>query len=47
MSEEELEYRTLLQEAILWVSRTVLEEQREEILRRAAERVRTLRELRG
>jgi hypothetical protein len=47
MSEEEREYRMMLQEAILWVSRAVLEEQREDILRRAEERVLTLKELRG
>lgn len=47
MLPEELEYRTLLQEALLWVSKQVLEEQREDILTRAEARVRTLQELRG
>lgn len=47
MSPEELEYRTLLQEAILWVTRQVLEEQRTDIIARAEERVKTLKELRG
>ncbi len=47
MSPEDLEYRMLLQEAILWVTIQILVEQREEITRRAVERLRTLAELRG
>ncbi len=47
MPPEEIEYRTLLQEAILWASKQVLDEQRADILKRAEARVRTLQELRG
>ncbi len=47
MTAEELEYRTLLQEAILWATKQVMDEQREEILLRAEARVKTLSELRG
>ncbi len=47
MSQEDIKYRMLLQEAILWVSRSVLEERRDEITKRAEDRVRTLMELRG
>jgi len=47
MTDEELTYRKLLQEAILWVTKQVLDEQRADILKRAKDRVKTLRELRG
>ncbi len=47
MPEDELTYRMMLQEAILWVSKQILEEHREEITKRAEVRVRTLQELRG
>ena len=47
MTQEELEYRTMLQEAIFWVTRQVLEERKEEITKRAKDRVKTLQELRG
>ena len=47
MTKEELEYRMLLQEAILWASSQLLAEQKEEITKRALERVKQLRELRG
>lgn len=47
MTPEELEYRTMLQEAIRWVTVQVLEEQRADILKRAETRVLTLMELRG
>ena len=47
MAPGELEYRTMLQEAIFWVTRQVLEERKEEITKRAKDRVKTLQELRG
>ena len=37
----------MLQEAIFWVTRQVLEERKEEITKRAKDRVKTLQELRG
>ena len=47
ISEDELKYRMLLQEAILWVTQRIVEEHREEIIKRAEDRVKTLQELRG
>ena len=47
MGPEEYEYRLMLQEAVIWVTRQVLDEMREEITKRAKDRVKTLRELRG
>lgn len=47
MSDDEFEYRTMLQEAIRWATAQLMEEMREEILVRAKARVKTLRELRG
>lgn len=47
MSSDELEYRMMLQEAVLWVSKQLLSEHKEEITKRAESRVRTLMELRG
>jgi hypothetical protein len=47
MEPDEIEYRTMLQEAILWVSKQVLDEQRKDIIARAEVRVRTLMELRA
>ncbi len=47
MSADELEYRTMLQEAVFWATRQILAEQKEEITKRAEARVRTLMELRG
>ncbi len=44
---DELEYRMLLQEAILWVTHQVIQERAAEIKERATERARTLLELRG
>lgn len=44
---EELEYRMLLQEAILWATKELMAEHREEILKLAKERVKTLKDLRG
>ncbi len=47
MGPEELEYRTLLQEAVLWATREVMSERKEEILALAETRIKTLIELRG
>ena len=47
MSEDELQYRMMLQEAILWATQQLMTEQRDEILARAKARVKTLQELRG
>ena len=43
----ELEYKTLLQEAIIWATKQILDECRADILARAEARVKTLQELRG
>lgn len=47
MSEEELAYRTMLQEAILWATSQVMKEREVEIKERALARVKQLKELRG
>ncbi len=47
MSQEELEYRTLLQEAILWATRETMRKYETEIKQLAEGRVKTLRDLRG
>lgn len=47
MSQQEIEYRMMLQEAILWVTQQLLAEHKDEILVRAKDRVETLKELRG
>lgn len=47
MSKEELEYRMMLQEAILWATQKMMQDHKEEIMRVAKARVETLRELRG
>lgn len=47
MPQDEIQYRMMLQEAILWVTQQVMRERREEIMMRAEDRVRTLQELRG
>lgn len=44
---DELEYRMMLQEAILWATKQIMQEQEAEIKKRAAARVQTLLELRG
>lgn len=47
MSPEELAYRTLLQEAILWATRETMKKYEAEIKTLAESRVKTLRDLRG
>ena len=47
MSKEELEYRMMLQEAILWATQKIMQDRKEEIMQIAKASVQTLRELRG